>query len=118
MKLELIENSDVRSEIETGLIFRSEARILEDKSEAFKEKGNRLLLGALRQVEGFKVELPLTGSAALVATKRTTFDTAIFKLHLLHKGVSAVLLEEAEKKATSSSESQSVRFSLWKEEAK
>ncbi len=117
MELGKIEDGDVRSNVKTGIKMRVEAYNLDTRAKTLKEAANEILAAYLPAVEDLKAEMPNAGSVTLLITKRKKVDIAKFKLHLLQKGVSAVLLEEAESGATSHSESSSVRFSPWKEEA-
>lgn len=115
MELSKIEDGVVRDGIEAGIKLRVEAYNLEAQVKKLKEEANEILISCLPAVEGLKAELPDVGSVAFVTTKRKKTDMAKFKLHLLQKGVSAILLEEAEAGATSHSETESVRFNVWKE---
>ncbi len=116
MKLEMIEDLDIRESIRAGMGLRKEAAELETRAKELKNSGNKLLYNTLQMTEDLKVEQAGIGSASFIITKRKSIDIAKFKLYLLQKDVSAILLEEAEKVAISHSESESVRFSPWKED--
>jgi len=115
MNIEQIEDQQIRESISTALGLRATAKELEDNAKAMKEEANEILSVALLAVEGNSAVEEGIGTVSMTTTKRKKLDMPTMKLGLLNDGVSALVIESAEAKATSHSESTSVRFSIWKE---
>ena len=117
MNVEQIEDQVIRDSIKDALLKRATAKELEDDAKALKEEANEILSVALLAVEDNSAVEEGIGTASLTTTKRKKLDMPTMKLDLLSAGVSALTIESAEAKATSHTESSSVRFSMWKEKA-
>ena len=115
MNVEQIEDQVIRDSIKDALLKRATAKEFEDDAKALKEEANEILSVALLEVEDLSAVEEGIGTVSLTVTKRKKLDMPTMKLGLLNDGVSALVIESAEAKATSHSESTSVRFSIWKE---